>query len=172
MKQIIAIDPGSKGFVTFFNEVDGYYGFHAIADGDMLDLATYIMRIREEHPDVHAVMEEVHAIFGSSAKATFSFGEINGYIKGILTALQIPYTLVQPKKWQLDVWANQDKAYETKTGKDGSSKRVLDTKKTSYNAARRLFPSIDLRKSDRCKNYDDNKVDSLLICEYARRHNL
>jgi hypothetical protein len=56
-------------------------------------------------------------------------------------------------------------------GKETIRKEV-DTKNTSYNAARRLFPNIDFRKSERCKSFDDNKVDATLIAEYARRKNL
>ena len=50
--------------------------------------------------------------------------------------------------------------------------KAVDPKPTSINAARRLFPNIDLRKNERCKKIDDNKVDSLLMAEYARRKNL
>lgn len=171
-KAILAIDPGAKGFITFYNEVDGFRMFYPIAEGDMLDLARFIQKIREEHPDIHCVMEEVHSVFGSSAKATFSFGEVNGYLKGILTALHIPYTLVQPKIWQKEIWITQDMEYDTKTDKDGNTRRTVNTKKTSYNASRRLFPDVDLRRSPKCVKFDDNKVDSLLLCEYARRRNL
>ena len=171
MRPILGIDPGSKGFLTILDE-DGSMGHYAIADGDMLDLANHIKDLAATHSGLHAVMEEVHAVFGSAAKATFAFGEVNGFIKGMLTALGIPYVLVQPKEWQKEVWINQDMVYDTKEGKDGKPRRVANTKQTSYNAARRLFPSVDFRKSERCKNWDDNKVDSLLIAEYGRRRNL
>ena len=114
-------------------------------------------------------MEEVHAVFGSSAKATFAFGEINGLLKGILITVGMPYHLIQPKQWQKEIWINQDMVVDYKKvtvkGVEQTRKEV-NTKQTSYNAARRLFPDIDLRKNERCRNYDDNKVDSLLICEY------
>lgn len=168
----IGIDPGSKGFVSVLRE-NGERKFHAISDGDMLDLATFIQQeIEFSKPHVHCIMEEVHAVLGSSAKATFAFGEINGYIKGILTALGCPYTLIQPKLWQKEIWQNQDMVYVHKTNKNGESKRCVDTKNTSYNSARRLFPEVDLCKTTKCKNFDDNKVDSILITEYARRKNL
>ena len=56
-------------------------------------------------------------------------------------------------------------------GKETVRKEV-DTKNTSYNAARRIFPEIDFRRSIRCTNFDDNKVDATLIAEYGRRNNL
>lgn len=163
---ILAIDPGSKGFITFVNAETDEMTFHPIADGDMYSLASFI----EQHKDnTKAVIEEVHAIFGSSAKATFSFGEINGYLKGLLTAFRIPYILVQPKKWQKNVWNTQDIVYEYKTNKKGETKKTINTKMTSYNAARRLFPNTDLRRTPKCSKFDDNKVDSLLISHYAHQ---
>ena len=120
-------------------------------------------------------MEEVHAIFGSSAKATFSFGEIFGLLKGIIIASELPYNLVQPKTWQKDIWSNADVVHEyKKVAKNGEvvTRIVINTKATSIIAARRIFPNTDLRKTPRSKNADDNKVDSLLIAEFARRHNL
>lgn len=168
----IGIDPGSKGFVSVLRD-NGEREFYAIADGDKLALANFIMGQTNKYSgQIHAIMEEIHAVYGSSAKATFAFGEMFGFLKGILTAAHIPYTLIQPKFWQKEIWQNQDMVYNYKPGKDGESRKVIDTKNTSYNAARRLFPDLDLRKSERCKNFDDNKVDSILITEYARRKNL
>ena len=120
-------------------------------------------------------MEEIHSIYGSSSKGTFSFGEINGLLKGFLIANNIPYSLVQPKKWQDEIWEFNDKVYDYKKieTEDGvKTRKTVNTKQTSFNAARRIFPNIDLRKSQRCRTIDDNKCDSLLICEYARRKNL
>lgn len=173
MKTYIGIDPGSIGFITIRHH-DGEYEFIPLDGCDFRRLAMRLAMLREE-TDTFAIMEEVHAIFGSSAKATFAFGEINGLLKGLLITTGIPYQLVQPKIWQEEIWINADKVYEYKTitDKDGNKKtrKEVNTKQTSLNAARRLFPDIDLRKTERCKKPDDNLVDSLLICEYARRKN-
>ncbi len=162
-RTIIAIDPGEKGFITVLS--GGEYRFFSIAENDRAAIAAYIYTVRD---NAVAVMEEVHAIFGSSAKGTFSFGEIFGFLKGVLTANGVPYHLVQPKAWQGEIWIQEDKTYRYK--QDG--KKMIDTKRTSLAAARRLFPKMDLRRTEKCKTPDDNKVDSLLICEYARRKNL
>lgn len=173
MRTYLSIDPGSKGFVTI-RYPQGYFDFIPLEGCDFRKLAMRFAMLREE-TDTFAVMEEVHAIFGSSAKATFSFGETNGILKGILIATGIPYQLVQPKTWQKEIWINQDMVVDYKKvtvkGVEQTRKEV-NTKQTSFNAAKRLFPDIDLRKNERCKNLDDNKCDSLLICEYARRRNL
>ena len=91
-------------------------------------------------------------------------------------ANKIPYHLVQPKVWQGVIWENKDIVVKYKTIKDKKtnkekSKKVIDTKASSFNAAKRLFPNIDLRRTGKCKNLDDNKCDSLLICEYGKRKN-
>jgi hypothetical protein len=173
-KTFIGIDPGSVGFITAIFP-NGEKEFYSIDEHDDLDLNRILKSVKERSWEVTAVLEDVHAIFGSSAKSTFNFGEIKGILKGLLVANEIPYTLVQPKTWQQEIWNNQDMIVSYKTvvraGKDIRQK-VVDTKSTSINAARRLFPNIDLRKNERCKKIDDNKVDSLLMAEYARRKNL
>ncbi len=174
-KTYIGIDPGMKGFVTAIFP-NGNYEFYSIDENDDLDLNRSLRSIKERSWQVTAVLEDVHAIFGSSAKSTFNFGEIKGILKGLLVANEIPYNLVQPKEWQGEIWNNQDMivSYKTINKADGTEqkRKVVDTKSTSINAARRLFPNVDLRKNQRCKSIDDNKVDSLLIAEYARRKNL
>lgn len=169
----LGIDVGSKGFVTLNTGTE--LRFYSIADNDAYQLSNILHDIKAEFQNVVCAMEEIHAIFGSSAKATFAFGEINGLLKGLLIANKIPYHLVAPKKWQSEIWDNKDMVVSYKTvtikGKQVSKKEV-NTKQTSFNAAKRIFPAVDLRKTERCKNLDDNKCDSLLISEYARRKNL
>lgn len=163
----IGIDPGSKGFATLME--DGKpIAFASFQLCDQNALAEFF----RSHADCKVCMEEVHALYGSSAKSTFAFGEINGFLKGLFTANQIPYTLVQPKKWQKEIWVTQDMVYDYKVDEDGNGRKVVNTKQTSINAAKRLFPGLDLRRTQNCKNIDDNKVDSILIAEYARRINL
>lgn len=174
-KTFVGIDPGSIGFITAMFP-DGKKEFYSIDENDDLSLGRILKDIKERSWEITVVLEDVHAIFGSAANSTFTFGEIKGLLKGLLIANEIPYTLVQPKTWQQEIWINQDMIvnYKTITKSDGTiqKRKVVDTKSTSINAARRLFPNIDLRKNERCKKIDDNKVDSLLMAEYARRKNL
>lgn len=169
----IGIDVGAKGFITL-NTGSGFE-FYSIADNSPYEIGDMLKNIKDRFPNVVCAMEEVHAIFGSSAKATFAFGEINGLLKGLLIANKIPYHLVPPKTWQSEIWENRDLVVTYKKvtirGKE-TTKKDVNTKQTSFNAAKRIFPMVDLRKTDRCKNLDDNKCDSLLISEYARRKNL
>lgn len=169
----LGIDVGSKGFITL--NTGREFKFFPIADNDAYQLSNILNEIKTLYPNVVCIMEEIHALYNSAAKATFSFGEINGLLKGLLIANKIPYHLVPPKKWQSEMWDNKDMIVTYKQitirGKTVNKKEV-NTKQTSFNAAKRIFPEVDFRKTERCKNYDDNKVDSVLLSEYGRRKNL
>lgn len=161
----MGIDVGGKGFVT--TQKDGVFSHYSIEDNDYYQLSEIMAEIRKEK-EIVCVIEDVHSIFGSSAKSTFNFGFCKGYLIGLLAANRIPYHLIPPKEWQKEIWSNADKV--VKYSSDG--KKSTDTKNTSINACKRIFPHLDLRKNERCKNIDDNKVDSILMSEYARRKNL
>lgn len=171
MKTYISCDPGSEGFICAWNPDNDVREYISIKDSTRRQLADFLNRYAESSV---AVMEEVHALHGSSAKSTFRFGEIFGLLQGLFIALRIPYHLVQPKDWQASIWINSDKVYKAGkvNQKTGKASRIVDTKPTSINAASRLFPGIDFRRTPDCKKIDDNKVDATLIGEYARRANI
>ena len=172
-KMYMGIDPGSEGFISTYFE--GIWRHYSIKDNSLLELARIMRQIKEMHPQIACVMEHVHALGNSSAASTFSFGWINGVLRALLVANEIPFTLVQPKEWQAEMWTNDDKVVFLKKIKRKDkeiAKKEIDTKKTSINACRRLFPSIDMRRTEKCAKPDDNKVDSILLCEYGRRKNL
>ena len=172
-KCYVGIDPGSKGFISV--QKDGVWEHVSLEDTDLLDVGKYIKKLKEENENIFAILEDVHAIFGASAKSTFNFGLNKGFLLGLLIGNRIPYAMVAPKEWQKEMWDNYDIEYEFKKvvrqGKEITRKEVK-TKQTSINCCKRIFPDLDLRKTTRCKNIDDNKVDSILLSEYARRKNL
>ena len=177
-KCYMAIDPGERGFIAL--QQNGVFKHYSILDNDLYQLSEIMAEIKSKYPRIVCVVEDVHAIFGSSAKSTFGFGFNKGYLIGLLAASKIPYVLVQPKIWQKEMWINSDMIVNYKKismkKKDGSvretTRKEVDTKNTSFNAAKRLFPNMDFRRTERCKNFDDNKVDATLMSEYARRKNL
>jgi hypothetical protein len=172
-KLYIGIDVGSKGFISM--QKNGSWAHVSIEDNDLYQLSEIMRFLRQENPNITCVIEDVHALFGSSAKSTFAFGFNKGYLIGLLAANEIPYTLIQPKEWQREMWINSDMVVSYKEvtikGKK-TTKKEVNTKQTSINCAKRLFPRIDFRKSERSKKIDDNKVDSVLMAEFARRKNL
>lgn len=172
-KCYIGIDPGARGMIV--TQYKGEFKHYSIADNDLYQLADIMAEIRQKYPNIICVMEQIHALYGSSAKATFSFGEIFGKLQALLAANKIPFVLVPPKTWQKEIWTNSDLVVTYKSvtirGKV-TTKKEVNTKATSINAAKRLFPTMDFRRTDRCKNIDDNLVDAVLMSEYARRKNL
>ena len=172
-KCYIGIDPGTKGFVSV--QKDGVWEHLSIEDTDYLEIGKYFRKLKDENESLFAVIEDVHAIFGSSAKSTFNFGLNKGFLLGLLIGNKIPYAMVAPKEWQEEMWDNYDMEYDSKPvvirGKSTIRKEVR-TKATSTNCCKRLFPDIDLRKNSRCTKLDDNKIDSILLSEYGRRKNL
>ena len=162
MKVYIAIDPGQKGFVSIVN-VDGKVikSFPLLKNSkvvDVVEISQNLFDLSIYEGRCHVVLEDVHSIFGSSAKSNFNFGWIVGVIEGTLSTLGLPYTKVAPKTWQ-------------KVMHQGIAKND-DKKVMSFMACHKLFPTVDLRRTERCKNEDDNFADSLLIAEYGRRKNL
>lgn len=172
-KCYVGIDPGSLGYLAI--QVKGEWSFMSIKDNDMYQISDTLAYLKKEYPDIVVGMELVHALFGSSAKATFSFGEIFGSLKALLIAHKIPYHLIPPKQWQSEIWEPRDMVVSYKKvtlrGKEVNKKEV-HTKETSLNAAKRLFPTMDFKRTERCKKPDDNLVDAVLISEYLRRKNL
>ena len=171
-KLYMGIDVGSKGFIS--TQKDGVWAHYSIEDNDLYQLSRIMQEIKRESPQIACVIEDVHALYNSSAKSTFAFGFNKGYLIGLLAANEIPYTLIQPKTWQQEMWGNADMVVTYKKVKRKDKEVVqkeVNTKQTSINACKRLFPTIDLRKTPRCTKPDDNKTDSILMCEYARRKN-
>lgn len=158
----IGIDPGKNGFICY-----NYNGHIIYSPIPLIKKEVDIRKLMNDFyiwdgmEDVHCVIEDVHAIFGSSAKATFNFGWIVGVLEMLLVAHGIPYTKVKPKDWQKEMW--QGVPLQKKP--NGRT----DTKAMSLLAAKRLFPDEDLTATERSVKVHDGKVDALLLAEYCKR---
>ena len=169
----IGIDPGKTGFLTVIG-VDGIKAFYPMPlVKKELDIDTLVKwfdsipKLFEPFDSYHCVLEDVHAMFGSSAKGTFTFGYVCGVLEALLVANRIPYTKVAPKKWQKQMWEGIPLIKKPSTS---GKTQVTDTKAMSLLAAKRLFPDVDLRATERSKIPHDGKIDSLLLAEYCRRN--
>ena len=177
LKYIIGVDPGKKGGLCTYDIQYNKIHCRSIPlignEFDFPRFADYFyMHIQE---NTHVFIEQVHAIFGSAAGATFNFGFVCGAIQGIVSAKNLPFTLVQPKAWQKVMFQGipeiRKPPIKIKTGKRAgtSIKGRLDTKAMSLLAAKRLFPTVNLLATERSKKPHDGIVDALLIAEYGRR---
>lgn len=155
------IDPGKDSFIcAITDDLVSFYRIPMI--GDEIDLRALNDVFRGLSQPNYAVIEDVHSVFGSSAKSNFEFGRCVGMLEAFLVSSNIPYTKIQPKKWQKQMWEGIP-IQVTSEGK-------TDTKATSLLAAQRLYPNVDMRKSERAKKPDHNKVDALLIATYCKRN--
>lgn len=175
MKVWCGVDPGLKGAITILREGQ-QPEIHTMPLNlkGKIDIF-YFMSILEKLDKENTViyLEDVHAIFGVCAKATFNFGYIYGQINTICCQ-HAPVILVQPKQWQKEIWINQD--IEGKpTGRFYKKSKLpitkIDTKKTSYNAVKRIFPNVEIPMTPRSHVPHDGIVDALLIAEFGRRMN-
>lgn len=147
----IGIDPGSKsGAYAAINEKGegwvnpwGDYSFIIAMKG------LTILRDRDGE-ELMAAVEKVGAMPKQGVSSTWSFGKNAGFIEGVLSALDIPFQLVPPRKWKSEFSLTSDKA-------------------KSIEVCHRLFPKINLKRTDRSHVDDNNLAEALLISEYARR---
>jgi len=96
------------------------------------------------------MIEDVHSIFGTSAKSNFNFGFNTGLITGIARSSGATVDLVTPKKWQ--------KHIGVKTKGNAIKKEVAEI-------CNRLYPHISV-KGPR-GGLLDGLSDSLMIAHYA-----
>ena len=107
----IGIDPGKYGGIAIFWG-DGSIDAYRFPRKQEL-LINIIEKIKKhcrlEKYNSEWVIEDVHALFGSSAKATFSFGRNLGFWEGILSSKRIKWKRVSPKVWQSNYTLSKDK---------------------------------------------------------------
>ena len=96
-------------------------------------------------------IENVHAMPRQGVTSMFSMGTGFGLWLGIIAALRLPYTRVEPRTWK--------KTLGIKIGSEKSDSIVR---------ALQLFPRANLMKSSRATVESDGMADALLIAEYVR----
>lgn len=147
----VGVDPGAKGGYAIIAESEtGKAVFTYPWDDDMFVFEMSALMWKKDD-GVTAVVEKVGARPGQGVTSMFNFGKNVGYIEGVLAALGIPYQLIPPATWKKEF---------SLIGKD---------KQASIVTCHKLFPDVDLKRSDRCRTDSDGKAEALLMAEYARR---
>lgn len=171
MRIFIGIDVGKNGAILV--NKDGKISYHKmplIAKEYDLNALKNILLEYCQVPGVMVVLEDLNAIFGSAAGATFSFGEGFGMIKGILSAYEIPYTLVHSKVWQKFCFQGIPELRKPQSAKQlaANKKGSIDTKAMALLAYKRLLPSYPLNFGGRATKAHDGLVDAGLLSFYAQ----
>jgi crossover junction endodeoxyribonuclease RuvC len=151
----IGIDPGQKGGYAIIDESKIVYSTNARAfpwDDEMFMCEMRGIKNLADGAKIVAAVEKVGARPGQGTVSMFNFGKSAGYIEGVLSALGIPYQLVPPNKWKKEF---------SLIGQD---------KQASIVTCHKLFPELDLKRTERCRTDSDGKAEATLLAEYARRH--
>lgn len=114
MKTILGVDIGYSGALAFYDgqELIIYdMPIYKAEKGHELDVARIADIIRTQAPSA-AYIEKALLMPVNGKKAYQKLGDAEGTFKGILAALQIPYTLVRPQVWKkaMSCPANKDEA--------------------------------------------------------------
>lgn len=145
----IGIDIGTNGALACIDESSVFY---------MLLKDDWISYLRK-NKDSLVVIEDLHSIYGASAKSNFQFGVNNGFVIGVLSTLNVDFIKIQPKAWQKEMWKGVTPI--TNNGK-------VDTKATSLEAARLIYPTEGFLASKRSSKPHDGIVDAVLLAHYSK----
>lgn len=119
------------------------------------------------HKDAAIYMEKVNPFAGQGSVQSTRMAIGIGRLEGVLIGMGFKYTYITPGSWQKEIWQERDRVMreiQDKRTKQGNT----DTKKTSLNAAQRLFPTVNfIPKGKRTPH--DGLFDAALIAEYGRR---
>ena len=143
----IGIDPGKNGGIALLSNTSDFIDNFVYSEDAILE----VLKQASKYVDKICYLEHVHAMPKQGVSSTFNFGMNFGFIQGVLKAYCIPYELVTPQKWKKEFSCTSDK-------------------NTSIEVCKRLFPSVNLKATDRCKKDHDGMAEALLIAEYGRRH--
>jgi crossover junction endodeoxyribonuclease RuvC len=146
-KVIIGIDPGQTGGVAII------YGAE-IKLHVMPDILAFAKILEDEWiwgtPIIY--IEKAQSFPKGGVAGMFNYGRHFGELLGVIAALKIPHVLVPPAVWPRVVCA----------GCKGGNPKARNVE-----AARRLFPTVNLLATARSKVPHLGLTDALLICHYG-----
>lgn len=158
MAIFLGIDCGLQGGIAVFGDTVEIYSIPIVTEKkeksikrkyDIKAIKDIFLKYWSTKESIHVFIEKTQAFPGQGGVSMWSIGFGDGMYQGILTALQIPYEVVHPKKWQKEF---------SISGK---------TKSLSFEVANRLYPHLKLT-TERGKILD-GLCDALLIAEYGKR---
>jgi crossover junction endodeoxyribonuclease RuvC len=154
--RILGIDPGLDGGIALLDSHAGLAVEVIPTIGTKrreVDGAALAHIIDAWRPD-HAYLEKVGSRPGQGVRSMFTFGCTVGVVKGVLGALEIPFSEVLPQEWQSVVCAGC---------------RSGDPKGAALIRARQLFPKQSFLATRLSKKPHRGLVDAACLAEYGHR---
>lgn len=102
MARFVGIDPGAKGALCVVDTTSKHPIFQPTPNLKCNALTLYQWLLTQHALDpIHIIaVEDVHSLFGMSAKSNFQFGFNLGQVRTVAEMTEIGVELVQPKVWQ------------------------------------------------------------------------
>jgi hypothetical protein len=154
--RFLGVDPGAKGAICLLD----------VSSGDVQFLPTPVRKGMPSFNSVFAslwpveninfvpaAVEDVHSLYGMSAKSNFAFGYNLGLVHALLRACGISYIEVAPKVWQ--------KACSLPSRKELGD---YPLKQAVADVAHLLYPEADIYGPK--GGLMDGRADALLIAHY------
>ena len=155
----IGIDPGLRGGIALIQDnkkiVVIPMPLIGPKDYDVQIMSSIFLVMKESGIPILATIEKQQAMPGQGLSSTLKTGIGFGLLIGLLTALEIPFQVIPPQKWQKNLFVGLPVKQ--------------DTKDKSAIIAKRLFPGVDFKRTDRCTTLSDGLTDAACIAEYGRR---
>ena len=142
----IGIDPGAKGAMALVGGKDG----PEIIPFDQKNYIDRLWMYQLDDNDMICCIESVHSISGQGIASSFKFGQAYGWLLGMLDSIGIPYQTISPQKWKKEFGLTSDKAQ-------------------SVEVCKRLYPGVNLFRTERSRKEDDGMAEALLMATYAKR---
>jgi hypothetical protein len=155
MSRYLGIDPGAKGSLCILDP-SGDITFDAAptAFKDSFKLFQGLKFMVATIGSFTAVaIEDVHSLYGMSAKSNFNFGRNVQAVTSLLQHIPIEFLLVTPKIWQTSVGIPPP-----------AQRNGVDIKRLVYERANELYPSVTLTGPR--GGLLDGKSDALMIAHY------
>lgn len=156
MSIYLGIDPGKKGGLAIVDDSSKQWSPEVWAMPELLTI-TFTLLQYAKSVGCKAIIEKAQPMPKQGVSSVFSYGMNYGIIIGMLIALEIPYIEVRPATWKKKIL-------------EGVADKT--DKKSSIEAALRLFPGVNLYPTERSKIPSDGIAEAILIAEYGRRENL
>jgi len=166
------IDPGKKGALVVYTTTTKRMQKFVMPLNKQgnIDLKALCTLINKYFKKATVFLEKIHSIKGTGKQSMFTMGRGLGQLESALVCNGIDFHWVRPYDWQKAVWVPKD---VIKKRSDSGKTMVNDTKASSMNAFKRIFPKTDVRYGDlESKKYKrtvhkDGIVDAALIAYYG-----
>ena len=152
--RICGIDPGSNGAICVLDRNDSTY----IAFCDLKKSTTYDIAIWLFNQQVTYIwIEDIHSLYGMSAKSNFNFGKNLGVVTTISEIISkgdnSKIHTVTPKIWQQYI---------------GVTKKGKHIKKNVADIAKKLYPNVEIH--GKRGGLLDGRSDACMVAYYGLTH--